>query len=50
MRQHEGVLRIPRDGGHYRERQHPGDLASTGHPVVLAANGPVSGAHLVSYA
>ncbi|GAA1139122.1 4-(cytidine 5'-diphospho)-2-C-methyl-D-erythritol kinase [Nocardioides aquiterrae] len=27
-----------------------GDLASTGHPVVLAANGPVAGAHLVSYA
>lgn len=26
------------------------DLAGAGHPVVLAANGPVSGAHLVSYA
>ncbi len=26
------------------------DLSGAGHPVVLAANGPVSGAHLVSYA
>jgi 4-diphosphocytidyl-2-C-methyl-D-erythritol kinase len=26
------------------------DLAGSGHPVVLAANGPVAGAHLVSYA
>jgi len=26
------------------------DLAGAGHPVVLAANGPVAGAHLVSYA
>jgi 4-diphosphocytidyl-2-C-methyl-D-erythritol kinase len=27
-----------------------GELGSAGHAVVLAANGPVSGAHLVSYA
>ena len=26
------------------------DLSGAGHPVVLAANGPVAGAHLVSYA
>jgi 4-diphosphocytidyl-2-C-methyl-D-erythritol kinase len=26
------------------------ELSGSGHPVVLAANGPVSGAHLVSYA
>jgi 4-diphosphocytidyl-2-C-methyl-D-erythritol kinase len=26
------------------------ELAGAGHPVVLAANGPVAGAHLVSYA
>lgn len=26
------------------------DLSNAGHPVVLAANGPVAGAHLVSYA
>ncbi|MCW2774081.1 MAG: 4-diphosphocytidyl-2-C-methyl-D-erythritol kinase [Nocardioides sp.] len=26
------------------------DLGGSGHPVVLAANGPVAGAHLVSYA
>lgn len=26
------------------------ELSGTGHPVVLAANGPVAGAHLVSYA
>ena len=26
------------------------DLRGGGHPVVLAANGPVAGAHLVSYA
>ncbi|MGY2704785.1 MULTISPECIES: 4-(cytidine 5'-diphospho)-2-C-methyl-D-erythritol kinase [unclassified Nocardioides] len=26
------------------------DLQGSGHPVVLAANGPVAGAHLVSYA
>jgi 4-diphosphocytidyl-2-C-methyl-D-erythritol kinase len=27
-----------------------GELGAAGHSVVLAANGPVSGAHLVSYA
>jgi 4-diphosphocytidyl-2-C-methyl-D-erythritol kinase len=31
-------------------RSFASELAGAGHPVVLAANGPVAGAHLVSYA
>lgn len=31
-------------------RELAGKLSNAGHPVVLAANGPVAGAHLVSYA